>query len=321
MILVIAEQKDGRLNRASWEAVAAAQQLAGRPHAGEGGRARQWRGRRRRRAGGGRRRRSAGRRRRRARDLHAGCLRGRPPPAVVAEQAPQYVCCAHTYQTRDFVADAGGPARPRAGHRRHRDQDRGRPDGVRAADVPGQAGRRRRAARPGAAPGVRCRSAPSAPTPCSRRGQAGATGRPPAARRVVDAGAMRQRPRRRSRRPRRRSISRRPSASSPSGAASRRRRTWRVAEQLAQAFGAELAASRPICDNGWLPMERQIGSSGQTVAPKLYVAVGISGAIQHLVGHEGRAHHRRHQQGRRGADLRDRGLRHRRATCSRSRRR
>jgi len=60
-----------------------------------------------------------------------------------------------------------------------------------------------------------------------------------------------------------------------------------VAEQLAQAFGAELAASRPICDNGWLPMERQIGSSGQTVAPKLYVAVGISGAIQHLVGMKG----------------------------------
>jgi electron transfer flavoprotein alpha subunit len=57
-----------------------------------------------------------------------------------------------------------------------------------------------------------------------------------------------------------------------------------VAEKLAKAFGAELAASRPICDNGWLPMERQIGSSGQTVAPKLYVALGISGAIQHLVG-------------------------------------
>ena len=60
-----------------------------------------------------------------------------------------------------------------------------------------------------------------------------------------------------------------------------------VAEKLAKAFGAELAASRPICDNGWLPMERQIGSSGQTVAPKLYVALGISGAIQHLVGMKG----------------------------------
>jgi electron transfer flavoprotein alpha subunit len=60
-----------------------------------------------------------------------------------------------------------------------------------------------------------------------------------------------------------------------------------IAEKLASAMGAELAASRPICDNGWLPMERQIGSSGQTVAPKLYVALGISGAIQHLVGMKG----------------------------------
>ncbi len=60
-----------------------------------------------------------------------------------------------------------------------------------------------------------------------------------------------------------------------------------VAQQLAAAMGAELAASRPICDNGWLPMDRQVGSSGQTVAPKLYVALGVSGAIQHLVGMKG----------------------------------
>jgi electron transfer flavoprotein alpha subunit len=60
-----------------------------------------------------------------------------------------------------------------------------------------------------------------------------------------------------------------------------------VAKQLAEALGAELAASRPICDAGWLPMDRQIGSSGQTVAPKLYLALGISGAIQHLVGMKG----------------------------------
>lgn len=60
-----------------------------------------------------------------------------------------------------------------------------------------------------------------------------------------------------------------------------------IVEDLAKALGAELAASRPICDNGWLPMERQVGSSGQTVAPKVYFAVGISGAIQHLVGMKG----------------------------------
>ena len=60
-----------------------------------------------------------------------------------------------------------------------------------------------------------------------------------------------------------------------------------LAKQLADALGGDLAASRPICDNGWLPMDRQIGSSGQTVAPKLYLALGISGAIQHLVGMKG----------------------------------
>jgi electron transfer flavoprotein alpha subunit len=60
-----------------------------------------------------------------------------------------------------------------------------------------------------------------------------------------------------------------------------------LVQELADTLGAELAASRPICDNGWLPMERQVGSSGQTVSPKLYLAVGISGAIQHLVGMKG----------------------------------
>ncbi len=60
-----------------------------------------------------------------------------------------------------------------------------------------------------------------------------------------------------------------------------------LARQLADALGAEIAASRPICDSGWLPMDRQIGSSGQTVAPKLYLALGISGAIQHIVGMKG----------------------------------
>ena len=60
-----------------------------------------------------------------------------------------------------------------------------------------------------------------------------------------------------------------------------------IVEKLARALGAELAASRPICDNEWLPMDRQIGSSGQTVSPKLYLAVGISGAIQHIVGMKG----------------------------------
>ncbi len=60
-----------------------------------------------------------------------------------------------------------------------------------------------------------------------------------------------------------------------------------LVQKLADALGAEVGGSRPICDNGWLPMERQVGSSGQTVSPKLYLALGISGAIQHLVGMKG----------------------------------
>ena len=60
-----------------------------------------------------------------------------------------------------------------------------------------------------------------------------------------------------------------------------------MAEKLAKLLGGEISASRPICDEGWLPMDRQIGSSGQTVAPKLYLALGISGAIQHVVGMKG----------------------------------
>jgi electron transfer flavoprotein alpha subunit len=60
-----------------------------------------------------------------------------------------------------------------------------------------------------------------------------------------------------------------------------------IVEELAKALGGELAATRPVCDSGWLPIERQVGSSGQTVAPKVYVAVGISGAIQHLLGMKG----------------------------------
>lgn len=60
-----------------------------------------------------------------------------------------------------------------------------------------------------------------------------------------------------------------------------------IARELATAIGGEIAASRPVCDEGWMPIERQVGSSGQSVAPKLYLALGISGASQHLVGMKG----------------------------------
>jgi electron transfer flavoprotein alpha subunit len=60
-----------------------------------------------------------------------------------------------------------------------------------------------------------------------------------------------------------------------------------LARDVARALGAELAASRPVCDADWLPMSCQVGSSGQTVSPTLYLALGISGAIQHTVGMRG----------------------------------
>ena len=84
------------------------------------------------------------------------------------------------------------------------------------------------------------------------------------------------------------------------------------AEALAKAIGGEIAASRPICDEGWLPMERQIGSSGQTVAPKLYLALGISGAIQHVVGMKGARTIVAINKDQKRPHLRNRRLRHRR---------
>jgi len=55
-------------------------------------------------------------------------------------------------------------------------------------------------------------------------------------------------------------------------------------EKLAKTLGGVLACSRPVVDKGWLPSDRQVGTSGKTVKPKLYVAVGISGAFQHISG-------------------------------------
>ena len=56
---------------------------------------------------------------------------------------------------------------------------------------------------------------------------------------------------------------------------------------LASALSAEVSASRPVVDAGWLPSSRQVGSSGSTVSPKLYLSLGVSGAIQHVVGMKG----------------------------------
>ena len=60
-----------------------------------------------------------------------------------------------------------------------------------------------------------------------------------------------------------------------------------LVKELSESLSAEIGSSRPVVDYGWLPHERQVGSSGQVVSPKLYLAIGISGAIQHQVGMKG----------------------------------
>jgi len=282
VILVIAEQKDGKLNRASWEAVAAAQQLAagsmpvklavfGQSLSGVAG------------------------------ELAAAAVAEvmtvehdalalytpdafvHVAAALIAQQSPQFVMLAHTYQTRDFA--------PTLAARLDRAlvtdvvalrQFNGQPafarpmfQGKLVADV----------VLDGPAPHLVSVQIGAFRADAVQKGSSAAPVTSAAI--GIAAGVVRQ------------------TAEAPFqeakqavdlsqaerivavGRGIKSQENIAVAEQLAQAFGAELAASRPICDNGWLPMERQIGSSGQTVAPKLYVAVGISGAIQHLVGMKG----------------------------------
>lgn len=282
MILVIAEQKDGKLNRASWETIAAAQQLSGGAMpikvavAGQG---------------------VAGV----AGELaHAAVaeviavdhalLAQYTPDAfvqalqqVVTQVAPAVVMLPHTYQTRDFspmlatrldralvtdviaVKGAGGSAtfsRPMF-------------QGKLTADV-----------------------APQGPAPHFVTIQIGAFRADQAARGTaaapvvtaavdIDESKLRQKAEAPFQEAKQAVDLSQAERIVSVGRGIKSQENIAVAEQLAKAFGAELAASRPICDNGWLPMERQIGSSGQTVAPKLYVALGISGAIQHLVGMKG----------------------------------
>ena len=282
MILVIAEQKDGKLNRASWEAVAAAQQLAagtlpvkiavfGQSVAGVAG------------------------------ELAAAAVAevitveherlGLYTPdafvhvaaALVTQQSPQFVVLAHTYQTRDFaptlaarldralvtdviaLRDANGQpafARPMF-------------QGKLVADV----------VLDGPAPHLVSVQIGAFRADAAQKGSAAAP--VTAAAIAVDASVVRQKAEAPFQEAKQAVDLSQAERIVAVGRGIKSQENIAVAEQLAQAFGAELAASRPICDNGWLPMERQIGSSGQTVAPKLYVAVGISGAIQHLVGMKG----------------------------------
>jgi electron transfer flavoprotein alpha subunit len=281
MILVVAEQRDGRLNRASWEAVAAGQRLAAK-------------------AGGapvkvavlGDSVDAV------AHDLAAaevaGVLAVESPAlepytadgfvaalsTLLADEAPAYVVVAHTYMARDFVPKlAARVDRPLISDVVALVDAGGRPaftrlifQGKLAADV-----------------------VPEGEPPCLVTVQAGAFGADTAVRgaapapvvkvaAVVDAAAIRQKTGAPFREAKQAVDLSQATRIVAVGRGIREQDKLPLAEELAKALGAELAASRPICDAGWLPLERQVGSSGQTVAPKLYLALGISGAIQHAVG-------------------------------------
>ena len=280
MILVIAEQKDGRLNRASWEAVAAAQQLSGGQMpikvavlgsgvAGVAGELAQ-----------------AAVTEVLAVDavalgIYTPDAFVQAAAALIREQAPQYVLLAHTYQTRDFV--------PTLATRIDRALVT---DVIAIRTAEGQSA----FARPMFQGKLVADVVPQGPAPHlvtvqigDFRADAVQKGQAPIVTVAgsVDAAAVRQRPEAPFQEAKQAVDLSQAERIVAVGRGIKSQENVALAEQLAQAFGAELAASRPICDNGWLPMERQIGSSGQTVAPKLYVAVGISGAIQHLVGMKG----------------------------------
>jgi len=279
VILVIAEQRDGKLNRATWETVAAAQQLAGGMPiriavlgAATGGVAQEL-----------------------AAAAVAEVVVAEHPAldpytpdayaaagsALIEAAKPTFVLLPHTYQTRDFapllaarlrkplVTDVTGIEGTGAGATFVRPMFQGKL----AAHVKPQGG----------TPALVTIQIGAYRADAARKGSAAVT----KADVQIDAAAIRQKPEPPFREAKQAVDLGQAERIVAVGRGIKSQENIPLAEKLAKAMGAEVAASRPICDNGWLPMERQIGSSGQTVAPKLYVALGISGAIQHLVGMKG----------------------------------
>ncbi len=281
MILVVAEQRDGRLNRASWEAIVAGQRLAakvgGMPvkvavlgsAVGEA-----------------------------AAELSAASVAGvlavehaaleqytadgfvGALVPLVTSLAPTYVIFAHTYQARDFVPKLAA-----------------RLDAALVTDVVGLTDAEGRPAftRLVFQGKLAADVLPDGNPPYLVSCQAGAfaidsleRGAAPAPVSVVaaevDAAAIRQKPEAPFREAKQAVDLSQAARIVAVGRGIRAQDKLPLAEELAKLLGAELAASRPICDAGWLPPERQVGSSGQTVSPKLYLALGVSGAIQHAVG-------------------------------------
>jgi electron transfer flavoprotein alpha subunit len=279
MILVVAEQREGKLNRASWEAIAAAQQLGDELKVaviGSGVDAL-------------------------ASDLAAAeaaeviAVNGEALEhytadgyvmalsALIEAEQPSHVFFAHTYQTRDFAPALAA----RIGRALITDVTAIKKDGARTlyvrpvfqgkmnADVTAE----------GPAPHLVTVQIGAFRADAAKRGTAPVAVR--AANASVDASAIRQKPEAPFKEAKQAVDLSQAERIVAVGRGIKGQENLKLVEQLAAALGAEIAASRPICDSGWLPMDRQIGSSGQTVAPKLYVALGISGAIQHLVGMKG----------------------------------
>jgi electron transfer flavoprotein alpha subunit len=278
-VLVVAEQREGKLNRAAWETIAAAQQAGSPLRIAVVGAA----------AGSV------------ANELaSAQCERisvvDDPAlehytadgyvmalAALIEQEQPTLIFLPHTYQTRDFA--------PALAARLNR---------ALITDVTGikKEGERLVYVRPMFQGKLSADVAATSPTPHLVTCQIGAFRADSAARGTsaapittasvtIDASAIRQKPEAPFKEARQAVDLSQAERIVAVGRGIKGQEHLKIAEQLAQALEAEVAASRPICDAGWLPMDRQIGSSGQTVAPKLYVALGISGAIQHLVGMKG----------------------------------
>jgi electron transfer flavoprotein alpha subunit len=282
VILVIAEQRDGKLNRASWETIVGAQQLAKAtgapitvlvPGTNAGGVAREL----------------AAADVKEVITLEHAALEPYTPDGftaalqdAIAQLSPAHVLLPHTYQTRDFAPKLAA-----------------RLDRALVTDVTAvKAGAETAFVRPMFQGKLTADVVPQGPAPHFVTFQIGAyrvdqvaKGASAASVRAltanVDVSTIREKPEAPFQQAKQAVDLTQAERIVSVGRGIKEQANIAIAQKLAEALGAEIAASRPICDAGWLPMERQVGSSGQTVAPKLYLALGISGAIQHLVGMKG----------------------------------
>jgi electron transfer flavoprotein alpha subunit len=277
--LVIGEQRDGRVNRATWETIAAAQQLGGSvrvalPGSGVDAAVAEL----------------AVARVEEVVALDHPALAEYTADgyvaalaALIGQEQPELVCLPHTYQARDFAPALAA----RLGRALVTDVTAVKTEGDRRTYVRAvfQGKLNADVVAEGPSPHLVTFQIGAYRADAAARGDAAAPVRKAAI--DVDAAAIRQKPEPPFKEAKQAVDLSQAERIVAVGRGIKGQEHLKLVEELAQALGAEIAASRPICDAGWLPMDRQIGSSGQTVAPKLYLALGISGAIQHIVGMKG----------------------------------